>query len=123
MNRRQLLFLLVSFLFSTLLFSQEDPYKPVADEMPQPIDGYEGLYKKVVYPDLARKNNIEGKVYVLAYINEKGGVDDVKVVKGIGVGCDEAAADVVKKAKFTQGKLSGQPVKVKLTIPFIFKIR
>ncbi|MFO7445555.1 MAG: energy transducer TonB [Ignavibacteriaceae bacterium] len=110
-------------LFNILLLSQEDPYKPVADEMPEPVGGYEAIYKIIEYPDIAKKAGVQGKVYLLAYINEKGGVDDVKVVKGLGAGCDEAAIDAVKKQKFNPGKVQGQAVKVKLTIPIIFKLK
>ncbi|HVO75264.1 MAG TPA: energy transducer TonB [Ignavibacteriaceae bacterium] len=102
---------------------QEDPYKPFADVMPEPVGGLESLYKTINYPDLAKKSGVQGKVYLLIYINETGGVDDVKVIKGIGAGCDEAAVDAVKKASFTPGKVNGAPVKTKLSLPVIFKMK
>jgi periplasmic protein TonB len=110
-------------LFASILLCQEDPYKPVAEEMPTPVGGYEAVYKKVVYPELARNSGIQGKVYLLVYINEAGGVDDVKTVKGIGAGCDQAAEEVIRKTKFNAGKSQGQAIKVKLTIPFVFKMK
>ncbi|MFO7445987.1 MAG: energy transducer TonB [Ignavibacteriaceae bacterium] len=113
---------LFTVLFSWAAIGEEDPYKPIADVMPEPVGGYESLYKKIVYPDLARKSGVQGKIYVLVYINETGTVDDAKVVKGIGAGCDEAALDVIKKAKFSPGKIQGQASKIKLTVPFIFKL-
>jgi len=110
-------------LFCATAYSQEDAYKAVCDQMPEPVGGYEAIYKSMSYPEMAKKAGIQGKVYLLAYINEKGGVDDVKVVKSLGGGCDEAAVEAVKKTKFTQGKLQGQSVKVKLTIPINFKLK
>jgi len=101
---------------------QEDPYKPFAEVMPEPVGGYEGIIKKIKYPKLAEKSGVQGKVYLLVYINEKGSVDDVKIVKGIGAGLDEAAIDALRTVSFIPAKDKGIPVKVKLTLPIIFKL-
>ena len=115
-------FLLVSI--SSNSFSQQpDPYLPFAEVMPQPVGGMGEIYKKIEYPEMAKKAGVEGKVYLLVYINENGGVDDVKVLKGIGAGCDEAAENGIKQVKFTPGKNKGVPVKVKLSLPVIFKLK
>ncbi|RMD49233.1 MAG: energy transducer TonB, partial [Ignavibacteria bacterium] len=71
---------------------------------------------------IAQKAGIQGKVYVLAFIDESGSVNDVKVLKGIGGGCDEAAADAIKASKFTPGTNKGKPVKVKLSLVINFKL-
>jgi protein TonB len=102
---------------------QEDPYRPFAEIMPEIVGGMDKINKKIVYPDIAKKSGIEGKVYILVYVNEKGGVDDVKLVKGIGAGCDDAAMNAFKTANFTPGKDKGTPVKVKLTLPVTFKLK
>jgi len=99
----------------------DEEYLVVAEEMPEPVGGLPAIIKNIVYPQVALKAGIEGKVYLLAYINEKGNVDDVKIVKGIGAGCDEAAVDAVKKTRFNPGKNKGVAVKVKLSIPIMFK--
>ena len=49
--------------------------------MPSPIGGLEALNKKINYPQVAKVAHLEGKVFVLAFINEKGDVDDVKLIK------------------------------------------
>ena len=59
---------------------------------------------------------------ILVIGNEKGEVDDVKILKGIGAGCDEAAIDGIKKAKFSPGQNKGQNVKVKLSLTINFKL-
>jgi protein TonB len=100
----------------------DEDYLAFAEEMPSPIGGMPAIIKLISYPTIAKNANVEGKVFVLAYINEKGGVDDVKVLKGIGGGCDEAAIDAVKKSKFTPGKNGGVNVKVKLSLTITFKI-
>jgi len=101
----------------------DEDYLAFTDEMPAPTGGMAAIMKSISYPTMAQKAGVEGKVYVLAYINEKGGVDDVKVIKGIGAGCDEAAVAAVKKAKFSGGKKDGVPVKTKLSLSIVFKLK
>ncbi|MDT3696647.1 MAG: energy transducer TonB [Ignavibacterium sp.] len=101
----------------------EDEFFVVVEEMPQPIGGIGEIQKKIVYPEIAKRTGVEGKVYVLAYVNEQGTVTDAKIMKGIGAGCDEAALDAVKKTKFTPGKQRGKPVKVKVWVPVAFKLQ
>ncbi|MFZ0453813.1 MAG: energy transducer TonB [Ignavibacteriaceae bacterium] len=101
---------------------KDDLYKPFAQVMPEPKDGLQILYSKIKYPPDAQKAGVEGKVYLLIYINEKGDVDDVKVLKGLGAGCDEAAVAAVKDTKFAPGKDNGAAIKVKLSLPITFKL-
>ena len=107
---------------SVYLDNQGTEYLAFCDQMPEPIGGLPAIYKLIEYPEMAKKAGVEGKVYVLAYINESGGVDDVKVIKGIGAGCDEATVEAVKKSKFTVGKSAGAPAKVKLSLQIQFKL-
>lgn len=102
---------------------QEDPYAAFAEVMPSPVGGLEAVIKRIVYPEIAKKAGLSGKLYLLIYVDEKGQVDDVKVIKGLGGGCDEAAVKAVKESKFTPGKNSDVPVKVKLSLPITFKMR
>lgn len=101
---------------------QSTEYLAFADQMPEPVGGIPAIYKLIKYPEIAQKAGVQGKVYVLAFINEEGGVDDVKVVKGIGAGCDEATIDAVKNSKFTPGKSAGKPAKVKVSLQIQFKL-
>ncbi|MCE1189819.1 MAG: energy transducer TonB [Ignavibacteria bacterium] len=101
----------------------DEEYAPFADEMPSAVGGVEGIIRSMSYPEIAKRSGIEGRVFVLAYINERGGVDDVKIIKGIGAGCDEAACAAVKKAKFTPAKSKGQAIKAKLSLAIMFKLR
>ncbi len=110
-------------LFTVETIAQEEAYKPFAQVMPEPKGGMESIYKYISYPEIAARSGIEGKVFLLVYINEKGGVDDVKVVKGIGAGCDEAAVNGLKKVEFNPGKDDGVPIKVKMSLPVTFKLK
>lgn len=100
----------------------DELYAIAVEKAPAPVGGLEAIVKKITYPEMAIKTRTEGKVYVLAYINEDGDVDDVKVVKGIGAGCDEETIRAVKKTKFTPGVDKGVNVKTKLALAIQFKI-
>ena len=55
-------------------------------------------------------------------MDENGNVTKAEVIKGIGLGCDEAALDAVRLTKFKPGKQRGKPIKVQITIPISFKL-
>jgi TonB family protein len=93
------------------------------EEMPELIGGLKSIQEKIHYPEIAQRAGIEGKVYVLAFIDENGNVVNARVIKGIGAGCDEAALDAVKQVKFIPGKQRGKPVKVQVSIPIVFKLQ
>ncbi len=110
-------------LFSSASFcTGDEQYLAFATVMPQPVGGVAGLNKNITYPDAARQLKVEGNVYVMAYVNENGDVEDVKVIKGINEILDQAAIDGVKKTKFTPGKNDDKPVKVKLALTIKFKL-
>lgn len=100
---------------------EEPPYFVAVEQMPEPIGGLAEIQKRVVYPNIALQTGIEGKVFVKAIVNEAGIVTQTEILKGIGAGCDEAAADAVAKTKFKPGIQRGKPVKVQMTIPIVFK--
>jgi protein TonB len=103
---------------------EEEPvYFVAVEEMPEPIGGIGEIQKKIVYPEIAKRAGVEGKVYVLAFVDESGIVTDAKIIKGIGAGCDEAALDAVKKTKFKPGKQRGKAVRVQVSIPVVFKLQ
>jgi protein TonB len=101
----------------------EEPEVFIAvEEMPELIGGLESVQKLIVYPEIAKKAGIEGRVFVQFVIDEKGNVTNPIILKGIGGGCDEAALEAVKKAKFTPGKQRGRPVRVQYSIPIVFRL-
>ena len=104
------------------IISTDTVYFVAVEEMPEPIGGIEAIQSKVIYPEEAKNQGVQGKVYVLAYINEKGIVDSTRIIKGIGAGCDDAAMNAIKQIKFIPGKQKGTPMKVQVAIPIIFKL-
>jgi protein TonB len=92
------------------------------EEMPNPIGGIAAIQQKIVYPEIAKRAGVQGRVYVKAFVDESGIVRKAEVIKGIGAGCDEAAIDAVLKTKFSPGKQRGKPVRVQVSIPILFKL-
>ncbi len=81
------------------------------------------LSSLVVYPELAREAGIEGKVYVKAFINQKGVVTAVKILKGIpNTGLDEAAIKAVRKSRWHPARQRDKKVGVWITIPIDFSL-
>ncbi len=90
--------------------------------------GIEAFYryvgKNMNYPGKAKRAGIEGKVFVSFVIDKDGSITDVKVLKGIGAGCDEEAIKVLQNApKWNPGKQRGKAVKVRMQLPIIFALQ
>ena len=84
---------------------------------------YAYLRANLIYPQTARDQRITGKVHISFVIAADGSVHDIKVEKGIGGGCDEAAIETVKNMpKWKQGMQNGKPVRVKYNIPISFSL-
>lgn len=73
----------------------------------------------LTYPENARKNKIEGDVFLEYKVGFDGQVSHVKVLKGIGWGCDEEAARILKLLKFAPQNNHG----VKIISTYKIKIR
>lgn len=102
---------------------EEEDFFVVVEQMPELIGGIQSLQEKVEYPELARRAGIEGRVIIQFIVNEKGEVENPRVLRGIGGGCDEAALKVVKQAKFKPGMQRGRPVRVQYSLPIVFKLQ
>ena len=102
---------------------EEPTYFVAVEEMPEPIGGIQAIQSKIIYPEIAKRAGVEGKVYVLAFVDETGEVTSVKIIKGLGAGLDEAALNAVKQTKFKPGKQRGKPVKVQVSIPIVFRLQ
>lgn len=104
------------------IIEEEPTFFVAVEEMPEPIGGIGAIQSKIVYPEIAKRAGVEGKVFILAFVDEQGLVIKAQVAKGIGAGCDEAALEAVKQTKFKPGKQRGKPVKVQVHIPVVFKL-
>jgi protein TonB len=100
----------------------------IVEEMPSYPGGeakmYEYLGKNIKYPQIARESGIQGRVFVNYVVEPDGSVSNVKVLRGIGGGCDEEAMRVVKAMpKWKPGKQRGKAVRVSYTLPVVFKLQ
>ena len=100
----------------------------IVEQMPSFPGGdakmYEYLGKNIKYPQIARETGIQGRVFVNFVVEPDGSVSNVKVLRGIGGGCDEEAMRVVKAMpKWTAGKQRGKAVRVSYTLPVVFKLQ
>jgi protein TonB len=100
----------------------------VVEEMPSFPGGDQELLKFMAentkYPPLARENGLQGIVVVTFVVDERGRIDKVQVLRGIGGGCDEEAIRVVKAMpQWKSGKQRGMPVRVQYNLPFRFTLR
>lgn len=81
------------------------------------------LANSLRYPDKAVREGIEGQVFVCFIVDETGKVTRPEVLKGIGYGCDEEAIRVIKSLpRWKPGEMNGHPVKVRLRVPFRFRL-
>ena len=100
----------------------------IVEQMPRFPGGdakmYEYLGKNIKYPQIARETGIQGRVFVNFVVEPDGSVSNVKVLRGIGGGCDEEAMRVVKgMPKWSPGKQRGKTVRVSYTLPVVFKLQ
>lgn len=81
------------------------------------------LGSNIQYPLAARESKIEGKVYIGFVVEKNGELTDLKIIKGIGGGCDEEALRVLKVSpQWKPGIADGKPVRTSYTFPVIFQI-
>lgn len=81
------------------------------------------LENNLKYPLMARENNITGRVIMSFVVEKNGQLTDIKVLRGIGGGCDEEAVRVFKKSPtWKPGIQNGRPVRVAYTMPILFQI-
>ncbi|MCB9182864.1 MAG: energy transducer TonB [Flavobacteriales bacterium] len=107
---------------------EEEQIFTIVEEQPAFPGGVEEMYKylgkAVKYPEMAKDAGISGTVYVTFEVDKEGNIKDVKVLRGIGGGCDEEAIRVVKAMpKWKPGKQRGKPVRVQFNLPIKFTLR
>ena len=106
--------------------SRKGVYSTV-EKMPEYPGGMEALKNDIMnnirYPELAKKNGIQGKVYVSFVIDKKGKVTDARVVKGVDSSLDQESLRVISNLKdWTPGMEKGKKVKVEFTLPINFAL-
>jgi protein TonB len=96
----------------------------VQPEFPGGMDSmYAFIQKNLIYPEKAKAEGIEGRVFITFTIEKDGSVSNVKILRGIGGGCDEAAKEVIEKMpKWKPGTQRGKPVRVQFNLPIKFEL-
>jgi TonB family protein len=106
---------------------QEEDVFTVVEKMPEYPGGDDARVKFMVenikYPEEARKNGVQGTVYVTFIVEKDGKVSNIKIIRGIGGGCDEEAVRVISlMPSWKPGFQRGKPVRVQFNMPVKFAL-
>jgi protein TonB len=107
---------------------EEDEVFIVVEEDPEFPGGLQALSQfiadNIKYPQLAKENNITGRVFVSFVVEKDGRVGQVKILRDIGGGCGNEAVRVVKlMPKWKPGKQRGKPVRTQFNLPVNFDLQ
>lgn len=82
------------------------------------------VQSKLVYPQVAAENGIQGRVVLEFDIDKNGNLVNLKVLRGVDPSLDQEAMRVVSQSpKWTPGRQSDMPVTVKYQFPVLFQLR
>lgn len=82
------------------------------------------LGKNIKYPTIAQENGTQGRVTIQFVVERDGSITDVRVARGVDPYLDKEAVRVVKSMpKWIPGKQNGKAVRVKFTVPVMFKLQ
>jgi len=100
----------------------------VVEKMPEYPGGVKALMQylatHIKYPAEARKAGVQGRVFVNFIVEKDGSISHVKVLKGIGYGCDKEAVKAVKNMpRWIPGQQKGKPVRVSYNLPVKFSLQ
>lgn len=111
--------------------NEDDEVYFIVDEMPVFIKGddfanefRQYLQRNLIYPQEAKVQKIEGRVFVYFVVSKDGSLKDIKIVRGVHPLLDQVALEVVENCpKWAKpGILKGKPVSVAFTFPVVFEL-
>ena len=107
---------------------EENKVFDVVEQMPSFPGGMPALMQwlsqNIKYPVIAAENGVQGRVIVQFVVEKDGSVTDVHVAKSVDPSLDKEATRVVKAMpKWNPGKQNGSAVRVKYTVPVMFKLQ
>ena len=108
-------------------YQDEEPVFTVVEVMPKFPGGNKALYaylgNNIKYPEVAKKEGIEGTVYVTYVVEKDGSVTHVKLLRGVHESLDKEALRVVAEMpKWEPGKEKGKPVRVQYSLPIKYTL-
>ena len=126
----------ILILFSTclLIFSgsnaqelAKDTVAKIIEVRPEFKGGDENLYKyikkNIKYPKKAKKNDIQGQVYVSFVVEKDGSINEIAIKKGVHELLDQEAMRIVQNMPaWSPGNQNGKPIRVQFVLPIIFKL-
>ena len=100
----------------------------VVEEMPHFPGGPAALQaflsSNTKYPVVAQENGVQGRVTVSFVVERDGSITDVRVVRSVDPSLDREASRVVKSMpRWSPGKQNGSTVRVKYTVPVVFRLK
>lgn len=100
----------------------------VVEEMPSFPGGMgecmKFLSKNINYPSISQENGVQGRVIVQFVVNTDGSIVEPVVMRGVDPYLDKEALRVIKMMpKWSPGKQRGKPVRVKYTVPVMFRLQ
>jgi TonB family protein len=101
----------------------------IVEDMPVFQGGGPEAFRKFIaenlkYPETAKENRIEGRVFVEFVVKADGSVSDAIIVRGVDSSLDQEALRVVMASpEWTPGRQNGQPVDVAFTFPVMFRLK
>ena len=85
---------------------------------------YTFLARNIKYPRLVKEKKAQGKVYLTFVVEKDGRLNDIKILRGIGYGCDEEAIRVMKTSpRWSPGRQHGKLVRQQYTVPIKFSLQ
>lgn len=105
----------------------KDKVYSTVEKMPEYPGGQAEMFKflagNIKYPESARKNKVQGVVYIGFVVNKKGKIVDIKLKKGFDKDCDAEALRVIKlMPSWTPGEEKGEKVSVEMVLPISFRL-
>ena len=106
----------------------EDVIVDVAEIMPEFPGGTAALMKylgtNIKYPTIAQENGTQGRVIIQFVVERDGTISDVHIARGVDPYLDKEAVRVVQSMpKWIPGKQNGKAVRVKFTVPVMFRLQ
>ena len=107
---------------------EEQQIFQVVEEMPEFPgglgEGMKFLGKNIKYPQISQENGVQGRVIVQFVVNQDGSIVDPQVVRGVDPYLDKEALRVISMMpKWKPGKQRGKAVRVKFTVPVMFRLQ
>ena len=131
---KRFLLLLSAILLTNIAFCQEEtktsgdePVFVIVEEQAEFPGGLDSMYayiqKNLVYPEKAKAEGIEGRVFVQFVIEKDGSISNILIKRAIGGGCEEAVVEMIKNMpKWKPGKQRGKPVRFQFVLPIKFEL-